>query len=103
MTRKIDINFESEGLPTLMLKLKAHSRLYYFSFKLLAVVALIWSLLLLITETTLIFTSNEAVSYFCQLKPQNVWYTFTLTMVVMALIISTAFFTIFKLRFSDYL
>ncbi len=100
LNRKIDLNFEAEGLPTLLLSVKSHST---FIYRLLALITLIWSLVLLITETMLIFTPRELVSVFLLVFETNVWYTFCYTLTVMCLVIATAFFTIFKLRFSDYL
>lgn len=100
LNRKIDLNFEAEGLPTLLLNVKSHST---FIYRLLALITLIWSLVLLITETMLIFTPRELVSVLLLVFETNIWYTFCYTLTVMCLVIATAFFTIFKLRFSDYL
>jgi hypothetical protein len=100
LNRKIDINFEAEGLPTLLLNAKPHST---FIYRLLALITLLWSLVLLITETMLIFTPREAISVLLLVFETNVWYTFCYTLTMMCLVIATAFFTIFKLRFSDYL
>ena len=100
LNRKIDINFEAEGLPTLLLNAKPHST---FIYRLLALITLLWSLVLLITETMLIFTPREAISVLLLVFETSVWYTFCYTLTMMCLVIATAFFTIFKLRFSDYL
>jgi len=100
LNRKIDINFEAEGLPALLLNAKPHST---FIYRLLALITLLWSLVLLITETMLIFTPREAISVLLLVFETNVWYTFCYTLTMMCLVIATAFFTIFKLRFSDYL
>ncbi len=71
--------------------------------KVAAVVTAVWSLLLLETETTLIFTSKEAVSVLLLRTSLNPWLNFTITIVLLSAMIATAFFTIFKLKFSDYL
>lgn len=71
--------------------------------KILSIIGAMWSILLLVTETTLIFSTKEAVSASLNNRALNVWFTFSFTMVVMGGIVATAFFTIFKLKFSDYL
>lgn len=73
------------------------------AFKVAAVGAAIWSLVLLETETTLMFSPKQIISVLLLNTSQNPWLTFSLTIVILSLIISTAFFTIFKLKFSDYL
>lgn len=62
-----------------------------------------WSVILLVTETTLIFSTKEAVSASLNNRAMNVWFTFSFTMIFMGAVVATAFFTIFKLKFSDYL
>jgi hypothetical protein len=103
LTRKIDISFEAEGLPALALKLKPTSRPKALAFKFFACLATLWSLLLLVTETTLLFSTKDALSALLYKYSGNIWVIFSLTLVTLVLIIATAFFTIFKLKFSDYL
>jgi hypothetical protein len=74
-----------------------------FALKVAAVAAAVWSLVLLETETSLIFSPKQLISVLLQHTSQNPWLTFSLTIVILCMIISTAFFTIFKLKFSDYL
>jgi hypothetical protein len=102
LNRKIDINFDTEGLPELAFKLEPPKRSVIVSLKVIAVFLAIWSLLLLITETTLIFSPKNFVSAFLNGNRSNVWLTFTFTTLVLVGVIATAFFTIFKLKFSDY-
>ena len=103
LTRKIDINFESEGLPKLALVLKPKRKIISIILKIIAVLAAVWSILLIETETTLIFSKKEIVSVMLNRGSENVWFTFIFTTLVLLLTVSTAFFTIFKLKFSDYL
>jgi len=85
------------------MQLRPNSKCITISLKILACFGAIWSILLLVTETSLIFGPKEAVSVLLNYWSQNVWKTFTFTMVVMGGVIATSFFTIFKLKFSDYL
>ena len=103
LQRKIDVSFESEGLPELALKLKERNATYTLFIKTLALAAALWSLALISNETALIFVPRDGVSAILNKSASNVWITFPFTMVVETAMISTAFFTIFKLKLSDYL
>jgi hypothetical protein len=71
--------------------------------KALAIAVGIWSLAMISNETALIFVPRDGVSLILNKGASNVWLTFTFTMTVATAIIATAFFTIFKLKLSDYL
>ena len=102
LSRKIDINFDSEGLPELAYRLEPPKKSEIVALKLVAGFLAIWSLVLLITETTLIFSPKNFISASLEGNRSNVWFTFTFTALVLVGVIATAFFTIFKLKFSDY-
>lgn len=103
LTRKIDIGFDGESLPMMSLKLKPLSKWRQNTYKTLAVVAGLWGFFLLVTETTLVFSSKDAVSRLLWLMADNTILVFLVTFILLVLLIGTAVFTIFKLKFSDYL
>jgi hypothetical protein len=70
----------------------------------LAILSIAWSIIVLETETTLFFDYkatlvNSLVSVF----DANIWTTYILTIFFVTGMVVTGFFTVFKLKFSDYL
>ena len=63
----------------------------------------LWSLALISNETALIFVPRDGVSAVLNKSASNVWITFPFTFVFATAMIATAFYTIFKLKLSDYL
>jgi len=64
---------------------------------------LVWSLLLISNETALIFVPRDGISALLNYAAANIWFTFTFTFMLASAMIATAFYTIFKLKLSDYL
>lgn len=71
--------------------------------KSLAIFIGLWSLALISNETSLIFVPHNGVSLILKKSASNVWLTFPFTMVVCIAMTGTAFFTVFKLKLSDYM
>jgi hypothetical protein len=75
-----------------------------FTGRTLAILSISWSIIVLETETTLMFDYratliNTLVSQF----HENIWATYMLTIFFVTGMVATSFFTIFKVKFSDYL
>ena len=105
LTRKIEINFETETgqLPTLALKLRTGICCARAMFRTLAVFAGLVSLYILGNETALMFAKADLISMMLERCAASIWATFLLSCVFLGVLIGFAFFTLFKLKISDYL
>jgi len=71
--------------------------------KMLAAFSIIWCLFLLLNETALVFKNKISLIYFIETHfADDVWVTFLMTVFITSGMVATSFFTIFKLKFSDY-
>lgn len=105
LTRKVEINFETETgqLPTLALKLRSGICCARPLFRTIAVFAALVSLYLLGNETALMFAEADLISLLLERCAASVWVTFFLSCLFLGIIMGFAFFTLFKLKISDYM
>ena len=72
--------------------------------RLAAVFSIIWCVFLLFNETMLIFSNKfSIIAAIDHNMRTRIWVIFVFTIIIMALTVLSAFMTIFKLQFSDYL
>jgi len=63
-----------------------------------------WCVFLLANETKLIFKSHEGFLPFFQTKfSHGVWLNFFMTIIMVCAMVGSSFYTVFRLKFSDYL
>jgi len=105
LTRKIEINFETEQgqLPTLALKIKPSICCDRAIYRTLAGIAALVSLYILGNETALMFAKADLISILLERCAASIWATFVLSCSFLGILIGFAFFTLFKLKISDYL
>jgi hypothetical protein len=72
-------------------------------YKIIALFTALYSAILVGNETFLIFGDKEAVRKILQVYGTKIWFTFSFTSFVTLTMVGYAFFTIFKLKFSDYI
>ena len=88
----------------LVIRIRRDSALCTVLFKAAAAVSAMWCIFLLISESALIFDhSGGILRYISERFEQNIWVTFFMTAFVISGICVSSFFTIFQLKFSDYL
>ena len=69
-----------------------------------AILSIVWSAFLLYNETALVFNNlGSAVGAVDAKARDRIWVIFLGSVVIMSLTVFSAFLTIFKLKFSDYL
>ena len=73
------------------------------SFRLLALFVLLWTLTVLVTEATLIYDPSYTLPNFIVNQQHNTGVTFVFSVFFLAGITMCCFFSIFNLKFSDYL
>jgi hypothetical protein len=100
----IELNGSVFNDSDLLLKVKSESLSTKWTWRILSVMSIAWTLLVLLTETTLIFNHEVTGVYaLTNFFKANIWATYLTSIVFICGITLTSFFTIFKLKFSDYL
>ena len=88
----------------MMLKCKNESMKQKWYWRVIAILSITWTVLVLLTETTLIFNYEVTGIYaLTNFFKEKIWATYIMSIVFITGIVLTSFFTIFKLKFSDYL
>jgi len=88
----------------LALKVKERHCFSKFLIRAGAIFSLIWSIFLLYNETVLIFGNRgSAIGAVDAYARTRIWIIFLGSVLIMSATVFSAFLTIFKLKFSDYL
>jgi hypothetical protein len=73
-------------------------------YKMLALLLFVWAMVVLVTETTLIFGPQYTLlNYLVTSEKSNQFSTFVVSVIYLSGVTLCCFFTIFNLKFSDYL
>ena len=109
LTRKLDLNVnifgqEFERSANMAIRIKSGKCCGSLLYRVGAIFASIWCAFILFNESILIFdrTGSDTHYFFSQIA-DNFWATYFTTIFVTGGICISSFFTIFKLKFSDYI
>ena len=106
-TLEYNVNFFGTDFAesaSLVIRIKKNHVLYTMFYKISAILCTIWCVFLLLSETALIFDKSGGIlHYMSKGFEQNIWVTFFMTTFIISGICISSFFTIFQLKFSDYL
>ena len=109
LRRKLEYNVNFFGSDfaesaNLIVRIKKDSILSTLFCKSMAIFSALWCMFLIISETTLIFDKNGGILRFIsEGLEKNIWATYLMTTFIISGICISSFFTIFQLKFSDYL
>jgi hypothetical protein len=88
----------------LTLKPAEMEKKWVICYKMLALLLFVWAMVVLVTETTLIFGPQYTLlNYLVTSEKSNQFSTFVVSVIYLSGVTLCCFFTIFNLKFSDYL